>query len=66
MLRNHNDNKETMVGNILFKEDKEKTKDMIEQMWNYRTGMNIEKEKKQNKNRIKTEKTKKQTEKIIA
>ena len=55
-----------MVGNILFKEDKEKTKEMIEHMWNYRTGMNIEKEKKENKNRIKTGKTKKQTEKIIA
>ena len=46
MLKNRNENKETMVGNILFKEDKEKTKEMITQMWNYRAGMNIEKEKK--------------------
>ena len=46
MLKNLNENKETMVGNILFKEDKEKTKEMITQMWNYRAGINIEKEKK--------------------
>ena len=56
MLRNHNENKEIMVGNILFKENKEKTKEMLTNMWNYRTGMYIEKEKKENQNRIKTKK----------
>ena len=59
-----------MVGNLLFKEDKEKIKVMLENMWNYRTGMMIEKDKRETKkNNItkgKEKKNKKKTEKIVA
>ena len=49
MLKNYNENKEQMVGSILFKEDKEKIKQMIETMWNYRTGKMIENDKTETK-----------------
>ena len=53
MIKNLNENKETMVGNILFKEDKEKTKEMITQMWNYRAGIKKRKaEKNQDRKKI--------------
>ena len=45
MLKNYNENREKMVGSMLFKEDKEKLKQMLETMFNYRTGVMIEKGK---------------------
>ena len=49
MLKNYNENGEQMVGSILFKQDKEKMKQMIETMWNYRTGKMIENDKTETK-----------------
>ena len=49
MLKNYKENKESMVGSILFKEDKEKIKQMIETKWNYRTGKMIENDKTETK-----------------
>ena len=54
MLKNYNENKESMVGRILFKEDKEKVKQMIEDMFNYRTGKMIGNDKIETKKRNKT------------
>ena len=52
MLKNYNENNEQMIGSILFKENKEKIKQMIETMWNYRTGKMIENyEEQSNKER---------------
>ena len=53
MLKNYNENGEQMVGSILFKQDKEKIKQMIETMWNYRTGKMIENDKTETKKRNK-------------
>ena len=53
MLKNYNGNKEQKVGSILFKEDKEKIKQMIETMWNYRTGKMIENDETETKKRNK-------------
>ena len=53
MLKNYNENGEQMVGSILFKQDKEKIKQMIETMWNYRTGKMIEYDKTESKKRNK-------------
>ena len=53
MLKNYNENGEQMVGSILFKQDKEKMKQMIETMWNYRTGKMIENDKTETKKRNK-------------
>ena len=53
MLKNYNENKEQMVGSILFKEDKEKIKQMIETMRNYRTGKMIENYETETKKRNK-------------
>ena len=53
MLKNYNENKEQMVGSILFKEDKEKIKQMIETIRNYRTGKMIENYETETKKRNK-------------
>ena len=53
MLKNYNENKEQMVGSILFKEDKEKIKQMIETIRNYRTGKMIENDETETKKRNK-------------
>ena len=53
MLKNYNENGEQMDGSILFKQDKEKMKQMIETMWNYRTGKMIENDKTETKKRNK-------------
>ena len=53
MLKNYNDNKERMVGSILFKEDKEKVKQMIEAMFKYRAGKMIQNDKIETKKRNK-------------
>ena len=45
MLKNYNEDREKMVGSLLFKEDKEKLKWMLEAMINYRTAVMIEKGK---------------------
>ena len=49
MLKNYNENNEQMIGSILFKENKEKIKQMIETLWNYRTGKMIENDKTETK-----------------
>ena len=53
MLKNHHENKERMVGNILFKEEKEKVKQMLEDMYKYRRGRTSENEKTEKKKRKK-------------
>ena len=48
MQKNLNEDKEMMIGSILFgKNDKEKIKAMIEVMWKYRLGKKLQKEKYQ-------------------
>ena len=53
MLKNHHENKERMVGNILFKEEKEKVKQMLEDMYKYRRGRTSENDKTEKKKRKK-------------
>ena len=66
MLKNYKENKESMVGSILFKEDKEKVKQMLEEMVNYRTGKMIENDKIETKKRNKaTEKEKDNKQKRV-
>ena len=48
-----------MVGSILFKEDKEKLKQMVEAMFNYRTGVMIEKGKMDTKKNAQSNKKRK-------
>ena len=53
MLKNYNENNEQMVSSILFKEDKEKIKQMVETKWNHRTGKMIENDETETKKRNK-------------
>ena len=53
MLKNYNENNEQMVGGILFKENKEKIKQLVETEWNHRTGKMIENDETETKKRNK-------------
>ena len=53
MLKNYNENNEQMVGGILFKEDKEKIKHLVEKKWNHRTGKMIGNDETETKKRNK-------------
>ena len=67
MMKNQNQNKVAMVGSILFgKGDEEKTKHMIDMMWKFRSGKQLENEKKKEIQNKKKNKDQKQTKKNIA